>query len=93
MSTANIIVDLETISKEGLSGVLERRATVENDGSRRMPCPATELHSNVVHVPSQISWQATGIMDKEEWPRFMHTLREPLPACFRMHADCSFKEE
>lgn len=37
--------------------------------------------------------QAMGIMSKEEWPVFMNTLKDPLPACFRIHSDCSFKDQ
>ena len=37
--------------------------------------------------------QAMGIMSKEEWPVFMKTLKDPLPACFRIHSDCSFKDQ
>ncbi|CAN0114639.1 unnamed protein product, partial [Ectocarpus sp. 12 AP-2014] len=43
--------------------------------------------------PFEAYYQAMGIMPKEEWPVFMNTLKEPLPACFRIHSDCSFKDQ
>jgi len=48
-------------------------------------------HRNTTPLP--LPTKAMGIMSKEEWPVFMSTLKDPLPACFRIHSDCSFKEQ
>ncbi|CAM9670776.1 unnamed protein product, partial [Phaeothamnion confervicola] len=38
-------------------------------------------------------YQAQGIMPPQEWSAFVTTLREPLPATFRIQQDCSYIEK
>lgn len=59
-------------------------------------CASSSSPSDGTISPADVSpaaRQANGVVPREEWQDFMRALREPLPACFRIHAECAFKDE
>jgi hypothetical protein len=41
----------------------------------------------------EVYYQLQGVLTPEEWSTFMLKLREPLPAVFRIHMDCPYRDK
>ncbi|CAN0020471.1 unnamed protein product [Discosporangium mesarthrocarpum] len=67
----------------------------DNRGADGQSGPTEDGYSRwVLHNPRfEAYYQAMGIVPQAEWADFIHALQQPLPACFRIHLDCTFKDQ